>query len=412
MIENKKIRDKIIRARSQFLIRRPFYGHLTLGLELRELSPAELESLPPQMRTAATDGKYLFYNPAYIDKLDPPKLQTLLVHEVLHPAFGHLWRKGDRDRLKWNFAADYVVNLILKKEGFTPIPNWLCDDKYEGMYAEEVYNRLPDQLKGSLLDSHDMWPGDDKKDDKESGNSEGNPNKPQFKNSEGGQSKSFMPSQSPEEQRKLAQDWKDKLVRAATAARMQGKLPGAVDKLIKDLLEPRLDWKIILRDMIISLARNDFRLFPASKRHLWRHIYLPSLYGERLEIAVAVDTSGSISEKEFQEFIAEIRGITEQFSDFIIHLFFCDSAIHDRITLSPNDEWPAEFPKRNGGTSFIPVIKTVTEEYPQVLALVYLTDGEGSYTEFPPEYPVIWVLNNDVVPPWGQHIRMEANDGN
>src|SRR3989338_8108378 len=419
MTENQTIKEKIIRERVQLLLHRPFFGHLTLGLELKELSPEELEALPPECRTMATDGKHLYYNPAFVSRLDPKVLQTILAHETMHCALGHLWRQEKRKQLKWNYATDYAINLMLKKEGFSIPANCLCDDKFDGMEAEVIYRKLPDQKpKGSLMDSHYKWPSDGKKG---KNNKEQNPQnnggteeqRPQ--NNSGASDQPPQPTQSSssgnDEQDKLAKDWKDKLIRAATAARMQGKLPGSVNQLIQDMLEPKLDWKVILRDLITSLTRNDFRLFPVSKKHLWRNIYLPSLYGEKLEIAVGIDTSGSVSAKEFQEFIAEIRGITEQFMDFTLYLFFSDAEIHDRITLSPNEEWPEQFPKKDGGTSFTPVINLVTEEYPQVSALVYLTDGAGSYPEYPPDYPVIWVLNTDTVLPWGQNIRMEVNDG-
>ena len=419
MSENQTIKEKIIRERVQLLLHRPFFGHLTLGLEPKELSPEELEALPPECRTMATDGRHLYYNPAFVSRLDPKVLQTILAHETMHCALGHLWRQEKRKQLKWNYATDYAINLMLKKEGFAIPANCLCDDKFDGMEAEVIYRKLPDQKpKGSLMDSHDKWPGGGKKgkDNKEQNpQSNGGTEEQKPQNGSGGDDKPSQPTQSSsvgnDEQEKLAKDWKDKLIRAATAARMQGKLPGSVDQLIQDMLEPKLDWKIILRDLITSLTRNDFRLFPVSKRHLWRGIYLPSLYGEKLEIAVGIDTSGSVSAKEFQEFIAEIRGITEQFMDFTLYLFFSDAEIHDRITLSPNEEWPEQFPKKDGGTSFTPVINLVTEEYPQVSALVYLTDGAGSYPEYPPDYPVIWVLNTDTVLPWGQNIRMEVNDG-
>jgi len=408
MSENQTVREKIIRERVQLLLHRPFFGHLALGLELKELSPAELEALPPECRTMLTDGRHLFYNPAFVNQLNPKILQTILAHETMHCALGHLWRQEKRKKLKWNYATDYAINLMLKKEGFAIPANCLCEDKFDGMEAEVIYRKLPNQKpKGSLMDSHDKWPSDGKK-------GKGSKDKDQPPQNGSGNESEPQPAQSPssgDDQEKLAKDWKDKLVRAATAARMQGKLPGTIDRLIQDMLEPKLDWKIILRDLITSLTRNDFRLFPVSKRHLWRNIYLPSLHGEKLEIAVGIDTSGSVSAKEFQEFIAEIRGITEQFMDFTLYLFFSDAEIHDRITLSSNEEWPEQFPKKDGGTSFIPVINLVTEEYPQVSALVYLTDGAGSYPEYPPDYPVIWVLNTNTELPWGQNIRMEVENG-
>src|SRR3989338_5755621 len=164
MTENQTIKEKIIRERVQLLLHRPFFGHLTLGLELKELSPEELEALPPECRTMATDGKHLYYNPAFVSRLDPKVLQTILAHETMHCALGHLWRQEKRKQLKWNYATDYAINLMLKKEGFSIPANCLCDDKFDGMEAEVIYRKLPDKKpKGSLMDSHDKWPSDGKK---------------------------------------------------------------------------------------------------------------------------------------------------------------------------------------------------------------------------------------------------------
>lgn len=375
MSENKLARERIIRERVQLLMRYPFFGYLALGLELKEA---------PEVGTMATDGEHLFYNPAFVDRLDPKMLRTIVAHETLHCALGHLWRKEAREHEKWNHATDYAANLILKKGGFTVPANCLCDDKFDGMEAEIIYAKLPNSpSKGRLLDSHDRWP-------------QGKKSRPQT-----------PPPPKDSSDQTLEKLWRERLVRAATAARMQGKLPSDIEQCIQDILQPKLNWRIILRDMITSFAKNDFRLVPPSKKHLWRGIYLPSTDGETLEIAIGIDTSGSVSVKEFQEFLAEVRGVVEQFNDHALHLFFCDAAIHERVTLTPHDDWPEQFSKHNGGTSFVPVFDAVSDDNLPISALVYLTDGAGTYPEHPPEYPVIWILNTDHEVPWGQKIKME-----
>lgn len=395
MSENKLARERIIRERVQLLIHYPFFGYLALGLELKEA---------PEVGTMATDGEHLFYNPAFVDRFDPKVLRTIVAHETLHCALGHLWRKEAREQEKWNYAADYATNLILKKEGFAIPANCLCDDKFDGMEAEIVYTKLPNSpSKGRLLDSHDKWP-------------QGKKNQPQTpppsKDSSGQTPNTSDGSGGGEnrEDKDLEKLWQERLVRAATVARMQGKLPGTIDQCIQDILQPKLNWRIILRDMITSFAKNDFRLVPPSKRHLWRGIYLPSMDGETLEIAIGIDTSGSVSIKEFQEFLAEVRGVAEQFNDHALHLFFCDAGIHERVTLIPHDDWPEQFSKRNGGTNFVPVFDAVTDDNLTISALVYLTDGAGTYPKYPPEYPVIWILNTDYEVPWGQKIKMEVEN--
>lgn len=380
---------KIIRERVQLLLKYSFFGHLSLGLELKEDS-----SLP----TMATDGVHLYYNPQFVKNLNSINLRAVIGHEVLHCALGHIWRVGERQQEKWNYACDYAVNLILTKEGFSLPANCLHDKKFEGMSAEAIYAKLPDgKQKGSLMDSHEKWAGN-KKDEKKEKSSESDTN---------GEKKEKSPAEK-EKEKAVEREWKERTVRAAVSARMQGKLPGTVEQMVKDIVEPQLDWRIILRDMVISSMTQDFRLIPPAKKHLWRGIYLPSMYGEYVELAIAVDTSGSVSKEEFGEFISEIRGITEQFRDYTIHLFFCDAAVHDRMTLTPHDEWPDAFPKKDGGTNFIPVFKAIEDEGLFPSALVYLTDSQGTFPDMEPVYPVIWILNTNGTVPWGEVIYLEV----
>ena len=419
--------EKIIRARSTLLLKFPFFGHLALSFVLKE---------DVEVETMGTDGVHLYYDPAFVAKLEPKILETVVAHEALHCALGHLWRREWREHGKWNRAADHADNLILKKQGFVIPANCLCDDKFEGMGAEEIYSKLPDNessKNGKLMDSHDTWgkgeqssplppkpsqaKGDDQPEKKnksqtspadgQSNNESGSDSEDTNKAEEGDGTPLNKAAEQDEAAQKLQDTWKERMVRAANAARMQGKLPGELERLVQDVLEPVLDWRAILHDLLTSDDRRDFRLIPPSKKHLWRGIYLPSVYGQKLEVGVGVDTSGSVSREQFQEFLAEVRGIAEQFDDYLIHLFFCDARIHDRSTLTPQDDWPESFPKRDGGTSFVPVFKQIEEEDIRISTLVYLTDGYGDYPEYEPDYRVIWVLNSDKQVPWGEEIRLK-----
>src|SRR5205085_500100 len=69
--------------------------------------------------TAATDGRDIFINPRFWNGLTPAERLGLLAHEVLHAALLHVPRRGKRNPLIWNIAADIVVNgIVLAQEGF------------------------------------------------------------------------------------------------------------------------------------------------------------------------------------------------------------------------------------------------------------------------------------------------------
>ena len=420
--------EKITRARIKIMLRLPFFGFLALSLKPKA---------DPAMTHSGTDGRHLFYDPAWLEHVDPALLESYIAHQTLNCAFGHLWRRGARDEKRWDIATDHVTNLMLKKEGFT-IPLYAyCDHRFERMSVEEVYALLPakeqeqdqnqnssgnDQNSGKagtkptgsndqdrdkkrsgrgLLDSHEKWDNPDS-------DSEGT----DAQNAEGEKDStegSDAPAES--EAQKLEREWKDRLLQATAAASMRGDLPSSIRDLIESELAPQLDWKTLLREFITVMARNDFRLIPPSKRYISQEIYLPSVTGEDLEIAIALDTSGSVSPAQFKEFIAELRAIAEEFENFHLHIFFCDAHIHDRMELSQFDEWPQRLPKAGGGTDFRPVFDTVMREHLPIAALIYLTDGDGSNYETAPPYPVLWVLNAKRTMPWGISIRMETARG-
>jgi predicted metal-dependent peptidase len=129
---------KVTKARTRLLIEQPFFGTLCLRLEISKRT---------DMPTMATDGRYIFYNPDFVEKLSHPELMGVFAHEVLHCALSHHTRRGDRHPVVWNIAADFVINPILKDAGMQLPAGCLYDQKYAGKSAEEVYADLMQNAK-------------------------------------------------------------------------------------------------------------------------------------------------------------------------------------------------------------------------------------------------------------------------
>ena len=363
--------SRILKARIRLLLEQPFFGNLLLYLE-----PVERKDMA--IRTMATDGEHLFFDADYVMNLPESQLVGVMVHEVGHIALRHLARRQNRHPMKWNVAADYAVNAMILStvnsrggrvfdlpQGVLYNPNWR--DKT----AEWIYNQLP-ELDGKsgepqTLDDHGEW-------------------------GTGGEKETGTAQE---------QEWKDRIAKAAVDARTRGKLPGNWKTVIDDFLQPKLDWKSLLLDTIVSHSRNDYRLFPPNKKHLWRGLYLPSLRGEEINIAMGIDVSGSISDAEIHEALSEVKGICDQFSDFSIHLFTFDTRITGRWELHPFDEVPKVVTGR-GGTDFTQICKEA-EQLP-VSTLIIFSD---LCARFPaePKVPVIWLSVGDAKPPWGQCIN-------
>jgi len=406
-----KAKTMITRQRIQLLCsttQSPFFAHLAMQLIVKDDVSRTI--------TMGTDGIYLVYNPTWVVSLSEEELRACICHEAMHPALGHLWRRGSRDKVKWNFATDFVINGILDKNKFVLPKDVLLDHQYDAMSAEEVYAQLPDPPKitikislpgqGGLgkgqqspgegkgtIDNHDLW---DDAGSKEAG---------EGKDESGGQAEGQG-----EVLENNEQVWKERLARAAMAAKMQGKLPAEIESLVDAAVEPKLPWRELLRNYIQDYQKTDYRLMPPSKRYLYMPIYMPSMKGEFLELAVAIDTSGSISDVELETFVSEMQGIADQFENYRIHVYACDAAVHGYDVVETHDEWPKSYTGR-GGTDFRPVFEDIEEKGLEISVLVYLTDSYGTFPETPPSFPVLWVINqpNKEVP-FGDQIFLDMNE--
>jgi predicted metal-dependent peptidase len=372
-----KIPKEIVRARVAMQFDHPFFGYLALTLE-----PVCAPSLEP--KTMGTDGTHLFYHPEFIKKIPGPQLTGVIAHEIGHIILKHLARCQNRDPKRFNVAADYAVNPLVLKEFQLP-PGCLNDPQYYNKSAEWIYSNLPMSKDGSgpgTLDSHEEWKNWGKGDGKDG--------------------KDWQETD-------MEQEWANRVAMAATQAKVKGKLPAHLESVIGELLQPKLDWKALLQDRIASCAKNDFRLSPANKKHLYRGFYLPSIGGEQINIACGIDDSGSISDEEIRQFLSEVKGICDSYEEYTVHLFIADAQIHQHLELHEFDSMPKIVTGR-GGTDFRPVIAEA--EKLDITSLVYFTDMYGTFPDKEPRVPVIWVSTTDVKPPWGNLIQFPRENNN
>lgn len=411
---------RVIRARVQLLLHKPFFGHLAMYLE-----PVEQPDIASG--TMGNDGVKLYYSPAAVDRWTDQELLGVIAHEVMHCAMGHLWRRENRNPVLFNVAADYAINPLILKDGLHLPQEALNDPQFDNMSAEVIYARLMQSAKKSVMCSHcsggksqgipidapcSKCGGNGTLDDPQVWK-DATSGKPQAKD-KGTQGNTPSPQSGHEHDQVSAANgpevWRQRVTEATVAARLQGKLPGHIASMVDELLNPKLNWRELLREYIQAGVKNDFRMFPSNKKYLWFPIYLPALAGEYLEIAVAIDTSGSISDKMLAQFASEVTSIAKQFESWKIHLFQCDAQVNGYYELSSDDDadWPKalkEF-KGRGGTSFVPVFNAMDIQGlgQHVATLIYLTDLCGTFPSKIPEYPVLWVSTDDAMVPFGTKI--------
>ena len=376
--------QKMTKARANLVMGNPFFGTLALRLKMVEDTKIEFMS---------TDGTTLKYNPDAIAKAPLSKVQGGLAHTVMHPAMLHHTRRGNRDIAKWNKACDYSINTILSRAGFDLPEGKYVNPAYAGMPAEHIYTIIPDEPDnngGGGDDGQNNDPGGD-------GGVEDSPN-----NTNNGANQS--------QQNHEEAEWKQALAQAAHVAKQAGNLPGDLERMMQELLEPVLPWKDILKRFMTEKCNDDFSWKRGNRRFIAQGLYLPSRTSDDAmgAMVVAIDTSGSIGEKELTEFGSEISDIHKEVRPSELIVIYCDACVNHVDRFGPEDELKFKL-HGGGGTDFRPPFKWLEENQIVPRAFAYLTDGYGPFPEQEPDFPTIWAINNhDVTPPFGEHFVMEV----
>ena len=357
--------DKLTTARVGLLLKAPFFGNMATRMRLIDAS----EWCP----TAATNGRDFYYNKKFVEKLSVKKLEFLFGHEICHGIFDHFGRVGSRDRQLSNIAQDYAVNQILVDEriGEKITEVKICyDQKYRGLAWEEIYDILyekaekismPDLLKqlGDLLDEHI------KEGDGEGGEGDGD------KEGKG------RPMISKEDAQKIRDEIKEAMIQSAAAAGA-GKTPAGIQRMIKDMTEPKISWRDLVRQEIQSIIRNDYTFTRPSRKGQMSGAILPGMKeATTIDIGISIDMSGSIGEEDASAFLGEIKGIMDQYQDFKINLWCFDTVIynHKEITHDNSHDLEDYEPQGGGGTDFEANWEFMKDNGIQPKKFIMFTDG-------------------------------------
>ena len=411
------IETKLTGARTRLILDKPFLGALVLRLPLQAAKP---DWCP----TTATDARAFYYNPEYIDALSMDETQFMLSHEALHCALSHFARRQHRIKHRWDLACDYAINPLLVDDGLKPPPNSLLMPNYKGMTAEEIYPLLDDNDDAETLDRH-AYDNDNQNQGGASGMREGDLQQGQGGRSEqppqaddGGGARSDIEQDrndggapqpeplTPDEQETLGVQWQQRMAGAAQQAMQAGKLGGELKRMIDHLLQPQLPWRMLLARYMTNIARDDYSYMRPSRRE--GDFILPSLRSQHLDLVVAVDTSGSIKDREIEEFIDEIDALKGQIRARIT-LLPCDADLCEGAPFhfEPWDDFKRpDTIQGGGGTSFVPVFNWIRQQGGQPDLLVYFTDADGAFPTTEPPFPVVWLVKGKSKVPWGQRIQL------
>lgn len=371
VVAGKLISGSLMRLRAAS----PFFSVLSLFAQFRAS-----DSIP----TAATDGKTIAYNPAFIQGLPRDQIDGVVLHEVLHAALMHAVRRGTRDPHRWNIAADVVVNgIIAQQKGFTLIPGAIRSPKLESLRVEEIYELLDHENELMSQHAHCLIEGAD-----EEGSS--------------GLRRLL----------ELEEHWKRALRQAEAVARStaHGNLPAGFERLMGQLGQSEIDWRSRLWRFLVRTP-TDFSGY--DRRFLHRRLYLETLESDNVRVFIAIDTSGSIAGKELESFLGEVRGILRAYPHLEGELYYADADLYGPVSIHDEVERPQ--PKGGGGTSFVPFFQKVGKEdlTGGDGVCIYLTDGYGTFPDETPSLPVLWVVTpgglDDEKFPFGEVARLVSS---
>jgi predicted metal-dependent peptidase len=381
-------RERLVTARIGLLLRHSFFGNLATRLQL--INGDEWLS------TAATDGLKFYYNSRFIMMLKPKEVEFLVAHEVLHVVYDHMGRRNHRDPQIWNIADDYAVNADLKRhkvgQFITTVP-CLYEQKYDGKPAEEIYDDLMKNVqKININDLIDQMIDDHLDGDEGDGDSDGDGDK---------DGKSKRPKMSPEERERARQEIKQAIINAAQSAEA-GSLPLGVERLIKQATDPVMPWRELIQTNLTSAIRTDYSWMRPSRRSWHMDAVMPGMTpGEEIDVVVAIDMSGSISNKQAQNFLGEIGGMMEAFDGYKVHVFCFDTDIYNPADFTSEnlDTIDNYEPQGGGGTDFDAIFEYLKKIGNVPKRLIVFTDGYPCGSWGDADYcDTTWIIHGDPDP--------------
>jgi len=356
------------KVKSKLLVEHPYFGTLSSGLEI---------VVNDNIESFTLHGNRFEYREDFFNTLSDDQVAFSLSNAALHTVLSHPSRIGNRSPWLWYTACEHAINNMLIDNDFTPPSKITYDPRFRGQYAEEIYEELLDTITREDLNDKDS---DARRNDE-----------------------SLDQKLQSAQIEQLAQN-------ALEKAEDMGSLPEGLERLIPMVSKGVINWRSELRDAIGGYYVSDYAMMPPSKKLLYAGIYLPSATSRHLELAIAIDSSGSVDEVLLAQFVAEIESITEIFGSYSIELLVCDDRVrsHQRFMNGESIEYTLE---GGGGTDFVPVFEFIERQMTPPKMLLYFTDLDGKFPMSEPNYETVWIVPHSEEVPFGRVIVIkDKND--
>jgi len=324
--------------------------------------------------TMATDGTSIFYNEEFTDALTEPQLDGVKVHEALHRVLKHHLRMGKRDHQLWNIACDYAINPIILASDLVLPDGALVDARFKDMSAEKIYDILQSESK----------------DEPQDGNG-GQPQPQAWGNVDAPQGMS-------EDQVKQQEATIDaQTMMAVSSVKNRGDIPSSIKDIIKAMERSQIDWVDVLRRFVGGDQPQDYSYRRPNRRQWYlNEVITPTsnMVGCG-HVVVAIDTSGSVRNKELSYFLGELNEITKNSGAESVTVIQCDADIQKVVRYEKGEDIEQFEVKGRGGTRVMPVFDYIDNENIKVDNFIYFTDmGIFDYPKSDVGYPILWVSSD------------------
>ena len=401
---------KWIETRSALLWKCPAFTYILFQMLCRK-GDSNAAIFTDKVPIAATDGSNLILNPEKFFEFSLDERVFIVAHEILHCILNHCslalpMRRSSKvkftdgtelpyDQELMNVAMDLVINDTLIHDKIGKFPTIGLHDPSTATRAD------------SFLDAYKkVW----KKDEQSGGKGGASQRGKGFDTiMDPGTGQGKDPQQATQDRSQTS--WDTAVAAALASAKAQGKLPSALERLLTEIIEPQVAWQDHIRAFFArKVGGGGYNWRKPDRRLIQRDIYAPERAGNGCGmIVVAIDTSGSINQKILDVFFGEMRGIIDDVRPQLIHVVWCDAQVHKVDTVENAMDIDGLKPAGGGGTRFEPVFDWIAEQSLAPDALVYLTDGLGSFPKDAPAYPVVWgaIKGYNVKYPFGEVVEIE-----
>ena len=396
--------EKIQKAKARLMLEHPYFGTVASSLKLERND---------ELLTFTSDGEKMRYNSEYLDRLSVTEVEFVMANGAMHSVLQHQHRTSGRTKWLWQTATDYVVNGMLVKNGMQPPEYANYEAKFDGMYAEEVYEILRAEMTDNSQHSMEqeqqqITDTDDKHAENLHMQKENTPDMNAENRQEEEKADDKEESTSIPDSDALNEEMKEQFEQIFQKHKRQGNLPADLELVVPEYFSHRVDWREFLYGYIASHAKSTYSFTPPNMKYLYRGIYLPSLSSDLLRIIVAIDTSGSIDETLLSTFLGEVSSLMQQYPNYEIDLITADAKIQSHKVFLPGETLAYEI-SGGGGTDFRPVFEFIEREINYPTLLLYFTDGDGRFPDMEASYDVLWVMPEVKEVPFGEVVFLDTD---